>query len=190
MEEIDPRHLLIKVAQILEQLDIPYAITGGMAVFVWARPRFTADIDIIVLMAQRHIALLAEAVQALSDASYIDTAVMRRALERHGEFNFIDGATGVKVDFFAMEGTPFDRSQLNRRMPQHILGHHVYFVSPEDLILSKLLWFQLGESAKQYEDIVSILRMQPKLDWKYLKKWATIHKTADILNRLQEKESS
>ena len=32
MEEIDPRHLLIKVAEILERLDIPYAITGGMAV--------------------------------------------------------------------------------------------------------------------------------------------------------------
>ncbi|MBI3443029.1 MAG: nucleotidyl transferase AbiEii/AbiGii toxin family protein [Candidatus Sungbacteria bacterium] len=190
MEEIDPRHLLIKVAQILEQLDIPYAITGGMAVFVWARPRFTADIDIIILMAQRHIASLAEALQTLSEASYIDTAMMQRALERRGEFNFIDGVTGVKVDFFVIEGMPFDRSQLNRRMPQDILGNPVYFVSPEDLILSKLLWFQSGESAKQYEDIKSILRMQPKLDWKYLRKWAMIHKTTDILNRLQEKESS
>ena len=186
MEEIDPRHLLIRVAQILEQLDIPYAITGGMAVFVWARPRFTADIDIIVLMEQRHVALLAEALQALNEASYIDTAMMRRALERHGEFNFIEGARGVKVDFFVMEGTPFDRSQLDRRMLQHILGHRVYFVSPEDLILSKLLWFQSGESAKQYEDLASIVRMQPKLDWKYLRRWATIHKTFAILDSLKK----
>jgi len=190
MEEIDPRHLLISVARILEQLDIPYAITGGMAVFVWARPRFTADIDIVVLLKQEHVALLAEALKALSEASYIDTAMMRQALERRGEFNFIDGATGVKVDFFVVGGTLFDRSQLNRRVPQDILGHRVYFVSPEDLVLSKLLWFQLGESAKQYEDIQSILRMQSKLDWKYLEKWATIHKTTDILNRLRGKESS
>ena len=189
MEEIDPRHLLIRVAQILEQLDIPYAITEGMAVFVWARPRFTADIDIVVLLKQRHIALLAEALRALSEASYVDTVMMRRALERRGEFNFIDGATGVKIDFFVVKGTLFDRSQLNRRVPQHILGHRVYFVSPEDLILSKLLWFQSGESAKQYEDIVSILRMQVKLDWEYLRKWATIHKTIDTLDRLREKMS-
>jgi len=37
MEEIDPRHLLKKVAEILEILKIPYAITGGMAVYIWGR---------------------------------------------------------------------------------------------------------------------------------------------------------
>ena len=99
MEEIDPRHLLIKVAEILERLDIPYAITGGMAVFVWARPRFTADIDIVVLLQQKQIPLLAKGLQGLSEKSYIDVDMMRQALERRGEFNFIDGATGVKVDF-------------------------------------------------------------------------------------------
>lgn len=188
MEEIDPRHLLINVAEILERLGIPYAITGGMAVFVWARPRFTADIDIVVLLKQNHISLLAKALQGLSEASYIDTAMMRRAFERRGEFNFIDGATGVKVDFFVIGRRPFDQSQLDRRMAQHILGNRVYFVSPEDLILSKLLWVQLGESAKQREDIESILKMQKKLDWKYLKKWATIHSTIEILDELLNKK--
>ena len=190
MEEIDPRHLLIEVAKILERLDIPYAITGGMAVFVWARPRFTADIDIVVLLKLAHISSLAKALEGLSEASYVDSDMMRRALERRGEFNFIDGASGVKVDFFVIGGRPFDQSQLDRRVGQHILGHRVYFVSPEDLILSKLLWLQLGESAKQREDIESILKMQEKLDWKYLRKWATIHKTISILNKLPKTKAS
>ena len=46
MEQSDPKRLLIQVAKILERLNIPYFITGGIAVFVWGRPRFTADIDI------------------------------------------------------------------------------------------------------------------------------------------------
>ena len=40
--------LLRKIAAALEQLGIPYLITGGLAVTVWGRPRFTADIDIVV----------------------------------------------------------------------------------------------------------------------------------------------
>lgn len=44
-EAIDPRHLLVKVVDILHKLNIPYVVTGGMAIFVWGRPRFTADID-------------------------------------------------------------------------------------------------------------------------------------------------
>ena len=87
-------------------------------------------------------------------------------------------------------GRPFDQSQLDRRVAQQILGHRVYFVSPEDLILSKLLWIQLSESAKQREDVESILKMQKKLNWKYLEKWATIHSTIGVLNGLVKKKSS
>ncbi len=186
MEEIDPRHLLIRVSTILERLDIPYAITGGMAVFVWARPRFTADIDIVVLLKEADVSRLATAVRELGEAGYIDEQMMHEALKRRGEFNFIDGVTGVKVDFFPIGGKPFDESQLKRRIGKTILGYEVHFISPEDLILSKLRWYREGESAKQYEDIASILKIQADLDWEYLKKWAGVHQTWDILNVLRE----
>ena len=44
-EEGDPRRLLVEVARVLTKLNILYFVTGGMAVFVWGKPRFTADID-------------------------------------------------------------------------------------------------------------------------------------------------
>lgn len=185
MEEIDPRHLLIKVTAILERLDIPYAITGGMAVFVWARPRFTADIDIVVLLKAADIPQLAGALRELGKAGYVDEQMMRDALERHGEFNFIDGMTGVKVDFFPLGKKPFDDSQLRRRIGREVLGHKVYFVSPEDLILSKLLWYKEGKSAKQQEDITSILKIQKGIDHTYLKKWSALHETDAILRDIE-----
>ncbi len=184
MEEIDPRHLLVKVAEILERLSIPYAITGGMAVFIWARPRFTADIDIVVLLKTEHIPELTQALRGLGGASYVDADMMRGALERHGEFNFIDGVTGVKVDFWVIGGRPFDESQMDRRIAKEILGHRIYFVSPEDLILNKLLWLREGESAKQREDIESIFKIQEKLDRDYLHQWARHHGTSALLESL------
>jgi hypothetical protein len=31
---------LLKVARILDKLEIPYLITGGVAIVVWGRPRY------------------------------------------------------------------------------------------------------------------------------------------------------
>jgi len=45
---MEQEELLIKIAGILEELNIPYAVTGGIAVSVWGRTRFTADIDMAI----------------------------------------------------------------------------------------------------------------------------------------------
>lgn len=55
-----PEELLIKISDILNDLKITYAITGGYAVSVWGRPRYTADIDIIVEMKEKNIKPLAK----------------------------------------------------------------------------------------------------------------------------------
>ena len=183
-EIIDPRRLLIGVVKILAKLKIPYLVTGGMAVFVWGRPRFTADVDIVVKLKSNDIDKLAENLEALSEASYIDKDSIKQALMRHGEFNFIDGFTGVKVDFWAIGESQFDKSQLERRVAKNILGQKVYFISPEDLILSKLLWHEKSESSRHLEDIESIFKIQKKLDLRYLRKWAKIQSMTKILGSL------
>src|SRR3989338_723949 len=94
MEQIDPRKLLARVAEVLNRLRIPYLVTGGMAVFVWGRPRFTADIDIVVEMEERDIDKLEQALKQLGKAGYVDAIAMREAVVSGGEFNFIDGTTG------------------------------------------------------------------------------------------------
>lgn len=187
MESIDPRHLLIKVAKILEELEIPYLVTGGMAVFVWGRPRFTADIDIVVELEPENINDLEEALMALSEASYVDKDTIKRALMRHGEFNFIDGKTGVKVDFWVLDKNSFDKSRLKRRIGRKILNENVYFISPEDLILSKLWWYERSESSRHLEDIESVLKIQKKLDLWYIKKWAKEQSTIKIFEGLLKK---
>ena len=57
--------LLIKITGILDKLKIPYIITGGMAVSVWGRTRYTADIDIVVELLEKNI----ESVPGLSGVS-------------------------------------------------------------------------------------------------------------------------
>ena len=94
MEQIDPRHLLKKISQILEDLGISYFITGGMAVLIWGRPRFTADIDILVELDSKNVSRLERALLSLGKAGYVDKDAIEEALLKEGEFNFIDGETG------------------------------------------------------------------------------------------------
>lgn len=173
MEITDPRVLLTRIAKVLNDLSIPYLVTGGMAVFIWGRPRYTADIDIVIELSESQIQSLVEELRKLGDKGYIDPESIRTAVRTPGEFNFIEGETGVKVDFWEMKQSDFDRKRMERRIPLTILGEKIFFISPEDLILAKTQWHIRSASSRQIEDIESIFAISGEtLDQAYLKEWA------------------
>jgi len=185
MEIIDPRQLLVKVVNILDRLNIPYLITGGMAVLVWGRPRFTADIDIIIKLKTNNINPLASALMNISEFGYVDKDVMREVLLNDGEFNFIDGVSGVKVDFWVVNKGSTKTDEFNRRKEKEVLNKQVYFISPEDLILSKLRWYKISPSSRHLEDIESVLKISGDiLDKSYLLKQSQRQDTAKDLRRV------
>ena len=184
MQSQDPHHLLVQIARILDHLKIPYFITGGISVLVWGRPRFTADIDLVVEMTLDDIAKLSEALHLLSPEGYIDTDMMKDALNTHGEFNFIESNTGIKVDFWILSNSEFDQSRLRRRVAKEILGAPVYFTSAEDLILIKLKWYKESESDRQRADVESILKITKNIDYEYLQKMARKLDLGEILEKI------
>ncbi|MDO8522834.1 MAG: nucleotidyltransferase [bacterium] len=185
---MEQEKLLREVAEILKKLDIPYIITGGIAVVVWGRPRFTADIDIVVELKSTQIDRLASELLKIDKDVYIDKRMMQRALFNKGEFNFIHSGSGLKVDFWILKNNVFDRERLKRRIKKNIAGTDIYLSSPEDLILIKLLWYNESESTRQIEDVESILKIQKKLDMKYVRKWAKLQDTISILEELLVKQ--
>lgn len=184
---MEQEELLKKIAGILDKLGISYIVTGGIAVVIWGRPRFTADIDVVIELLPEKLDKLAEELLKIDKEVYVDKRMMQRALERKGEFNFIHPASGLKVDFWILKDDIYSKEQIRRRVKKKIGHTFAFFSSPEDLILSKLLWHKESESTRQLEDIESVLKIQTKLDWNYLQKWAKIHSTDKILQELWEK---
>ena len=181
MELIDPRQLLVKVAKVLDNLSIPYVVTGGMAVTIWGRVRFTADIDMVIGLKTNDINTLASELLRISEFGYVDKDAIREALASQGEFNFIEGDSGIKVDFWVKQDFP----ELNRRVAKDVLGQRVYFISPEDLILSKLRWYKISPSSRHIEDVESILKISGDImDKKYLLEQSRKQETCDELNKL------
>lgn len=167
---MDFETLIARIAKILYKLNIPYFITGGYAVSVWGRLRATFDVDVVVEMAHPHVAQLARELKKLGKAVYVDEAMMRSALLMRGEFNIIHGESGIKIDFFIPQDTERLQHELKRAKTRMIKGQRVYFISPEDLILSKLRWYNLGGGEHHLEDAASVIkRMGSKLYYPYLK---------------------
>jgi len=173
MSKTSQEKLLLTLARILEQLSIDYYVTGGMAVSVWGRPRATFDIDIVIKLVEPEVPSLARALRKISKAGYIDEQMALEAIRHKGEFNFIDPESNLKVDFWIIKADPLSMLELKRRKVFSIDGQKVYFISPEDLILSKLRWYQESQSVRHLDDVETVFRISGKqLDMQYLKQWA------------------
>jgi hypothetical protein len=61
----------------------------------------------------------------------------------------------------------------------------VWFASPEDVILKKLVYYREGGSEKHLRDIAGVLKVQgAQLDREYLYQWAKTLDVAETWNQL------
>jgi len=74
--------------------------------------------------------------------------------------------------FVCQTSDAFESSRLDRRVKLKVLGIDTWVSTPEDVVLSKLLWRVQTRSEVQWRDCVEVAATQ-KLDVKYLRIWAT-----------------
>jgi len=86
---------LRRIAKHLEELDIDYAIAGGMALFFHGYRRFTEDVDVLVTADG-----LARIHKELEDRGYVKPFENSK--------NLRDAETGVRIDFLVSGGFPGD----------------------------------------------------------------------------------
>lgn len=165
----NPTDLLIIVSKILDDLKIDFYVSGGFAVTVYGRPRFTADIDLVIKLEEKNISQLAQKLKEELPEAYVDKSQMEKALAKQGEFNVIEPSLGMKIDFWILKNEEYARFALKRSIKKD-LGREISFISPEDLIISKLIWHKKDSSSRHLEDIRSVLEISP-VDEEYVKKW-------------------
>jgi len=85
-------------------------------------------------------------------------------------FNIIDHKSGYKANFMILKEEPFRQTEFFRRRKIKFLDMTISIVSPEDLLLSKLIWIQEIQSGIQMEDIKLISHVED-LDWNYINDW-------------------
>jgi hypothetical protein len=167
---------LLPVVRALESLDIPYYIGGSVASSLYGMARSTLDIDIAARIERRHIGSLENNLQR---EYYLDKDMIVEAISTGSSFNLIHLETSIKVDVFVAGDEPYQKSAMDRKRKDRLVEGEpaIQFLvsSPEDVILSKLRWYELGGrvSERQWLDVTGVIKVQGEaLDRDYLERWA------------------
>lgn len=192
METLENLSLLttvLEVTELLEQAEIEYFIGGSLASSLWGQERTTHDADIAALIAEPQL----EVLERLIEWPYIlDSADLRKSLSSTADFasgQILNGETLDKIDLFLLMEDDFAHAQLrNRRYVEVVPGRSLPFAAPEDIVITKLRWFVLGNriSDRQWNDIVQVLEMQHgMLDDGYMARWAEHFQLSDLLTEAE-----
>jgi hypothetical protein len=159
--------LLKKVVGGLNSKGVSYMLSGSVALNVYAVPRMTLDIDMVIELLPENVD---EFLEAFNKGYYVDAFTVKEESRRNGMFNIIDHETGYKIDFILRKNSEYRRLEFERRRKMKIEDIETWVVSPEDLIISKIEWIQQYQSPKQIEDIKQLLKYEP-LNLAYVIEW-------------------
>ncbi|HMR10313.1 MAG TPA: hypothetical protein PKA88_31265 [Polyangiaceae bacterium] len=158
----DPDELaqaLLTLAAAFEAMGVTWAIGGSLASAAHGEPRSTNDVDVIARLDEKSARLLTERLQP---TFYADESSAVEAVRGRGSFNVIDNRSILKIDIFVPADGPLGVGQLDRRRLLELFTGVPAFpvLGPEDTVLQKLRWYQLGGeiSDRQWRDITSVLR--------------------------------
>jgi hypothetical protein len=178
----DEADVLRTVVGVLERLAIPYMIGGSMALAVWAVPRMTHDVDLVVDLPDVQIPAFCAQFppeRYTLDPLAMGAAFRERTRPSQGMYSFTDLESGLKVDLFPLRpGDVAQQAALGRRRWVEILeGVTAAVYAPDDLLVQKLRWAALSQSERQLRDCLNLVltdlqRPQRLITGEYIDAWA------------------
>lgn len=144
-----PAELLSDLAAALSAIGAEWYVFGAQAALVWGRPRLTTDVDVTVKcsVSTDHLVrtLNARGFSLRIDATETFVRTTRVVPLEHRE-------SGLALDV-VLAGPGLEDLFLERAVPIDVAGTVVPFISPEDLIVTKLL----AGREKDIEDVRGVL---------------------------------
>lgn len=167
----------------LQSENVSGLIISGVAASLLGRPRFTRDVDVLILLDDDRWEKFLEAGDRFGFVPRIDNAVAfaRRSrvfLVHHKE-------SGIDVDI-ALAGLPFEAESIEQAKWRKVGNLTLPLPTPENLIIMKAIAHRPQDMA----DIKSLVDANPKLDLRRVRRWVKEFSTAldmpDILFDLEK----
>ena len=149
-----PAELLLALSRVSTELGIGWFVFGAQAVLYWGRPRLTEDVDVTVQLGPVATRDFVTRMERAGFALRVEGTPTFISQTRVVPFEF--GSTGWALDV-VLGGPGLEEDFLTRAIPTEVApGVVVPFISPEDLIVTKLL----AGRPKDLEDVRGILSAQ------------------------------
>lgn len=168
---------------------LTYMVTGSVASMLYAEPRFTADVDVVV-----RVTSPGELRTAFSGPEYYcppaEVLAVEIARPLHGHVNILHSPSALKADVYLAGEDPLHRWALDRRRRFDVGGREVWVAPPEYVILRKLLFFREGGSSKHVRDVRALIAAQGEtLDYATLERFAEERGVADLLAEIRSERT-
>jgi hypothetical protein len=173
--------------RLLQSLEVPAALMGGLAMSVWKHVRSTRDVDLLLGIDVSQLNLFLEQLHAAGFHAKREPPVISLGKLKILQFLYEppDSFMSMQVDFLLAD-SPYHRQALDRRIKAWLPDSDLQIdvLTCEDLILNKLLAGRLIDKA----DVASLLALTAvHLDRKYLIAWlSSLKLTADFSAIWQE----
>ena len=152
-----------RLADVLEDAGVPHAIGGALALGVWGFPRATNDVDLDVFVGPHE---LEPVLTVLAQGGFdLDREAALVSARTRGDFKL--WSEGMRVDVF-VASIPFYESVRRRIRKAPLEGRPAAFLSPEDLVVFKLLFFRTKD-VLDIERLVAFLG--PRFERDYVQRW-------------------
>jgi hypothetical protein len=170
--------LLDDAIATLDGAGVTWAVMGGCARNAYAEPRATRDVDFVVEADSARFQALE---RALRSAGFERATTVDEPGELVPDLVLYRDAGGRRIDVLFAH-TAFERSALSRRTTlSPLLGSKAHVVSPEDLVVYKLI----ADRPQDRADIAAVVEAQRArgidLDWSYVEHWCDEWELTDRL---------
>jgi len=167
----------------LQSENVSGLIIGGVAASLLGRPRFTRDVDVLILLDDDRWEKFLEAGDRFGFVPRIDNAVA--FARRSRVFLVHHKQSGIDVDI-ALAGLPFEAESIEQAKWRKVGKLTLPLPTPENLIIMKAIAHRPQDMA----DIKSLVDANPKLDLRRVRRWVKEFSTAldmpDILSDLEK----
>lgn len=155
----------------LEQLHLPMAVMGGLALSVWKHVRATQDVDLLVGLGPLDDRAVLETLQQQGFRTKRQPPVLALGALRIVQLLYEPPGSFLELQVdLLLADSEFPRQALARRIPARLpdLDLELFVLSCEDLILFKLLAGRILDKL----DVAALLRAnRAALDLAYLEGW-------------------
>lgn len=155
------------LTSFLNSEKIKYVVLGGLAVSLYGEPRFTADIDVNVILARDGINDFLK--KCKSQNFYPLIPNIKQVADKSGviPLEFVKQKKHTRCDVIIAQNA-LEYSAVKRGRLRKFGSVSARVVSPEDLVLHKIISLR----PRDREDVKGILiRQKGKLDLSYIKDW-------------------
>ena len=174
-----------RLGDALDRAGFPNAIVGALARNAWARPRASTDVDMTIGLSADQMPALRSLIAGLG------LIVRREHTVDPGDAVFdlmllaAPDDPAVRLDLLVAK-TPFEQEALTRRVKAIVEGAVRWVITPEDLIVYKLVAGRSRDLA-DVEEVAATVALARPIDWEYVMRHSEDFGVTDRATALRQK---